>query len=263
MGDGAAECAPVRQRATVCNCCRPGQREWQDPWRQLVLQHASLIPTTPHPALQLLTCLMTTSCTHLSLLPLLPCKSMNSKPPCASSADQRRGISGACTAVVRAPRAATTQQLHHPFAHLAETTWSTRPPTFVKWMTLEERAAPTKPWGCQGSCRKRVCGGMGEGVRCVFRRANFERAGKGCRSSAVCCLCMPARPPLLLPRLPPQQQLSHSIPLPARMSSAAHLQRDQAVSAQVNLQRTERLGGGFRSCVRDLELRKPPAGIHR
>ena len=32
--------------------------------------------------------------------------------------------------------------------------------TLVKWMTLEERAAPTKPWGWEGSCRKRVSRGI-------------------------------------------------------------------------------------------------------
>lgn len=32
--------------------------------------------------------------------------------------------------------------------------------TLVKWMTLEERAAPTKPCGWEGSCKKRVSRGM-------------------------------------------------------------------------------------------------------
>ncbi len=39
---------------------------------------------------------------------------------------------------------------------------STAQHTLVKWMTFEDRAAPTKPCGCQGLCRKRVCtGGQG------------------------------------------------------------------------------------------------------
>ena len=32
--------------------------------------------------------------------------------------------------------------------------------TFVKWMILDDRAAPTKPWGAVGSCRNRVSRGM-------------------------------------------------------------------------------------------------------